>query len=559
MNTVEAFEEELTTALSNDSSLNGFSDFLHFVGNSDHPKTVYKGIYAMYRLFSLSIRKRRLDLGSSGNSEVKAVGVWLREKLERFSLLLQGYLHDEDENLRNASLRIFFGLLKQLSDYDDLLTQLFKVIVQGLLLCPQSKRCSTASADRFLELDVRDTLVDDWLSKYADLRWYYFRASGALLLQQPVITSNPQVPKNALFIIEKLASTQLQITDISNRWLGDSAALPNHSKGSIPAGSDQPAEDDWRTFFDSQMDDEDEVGGEKANTRRVHAMTVHEQIRSVPAHKTMFTKCWLALLPCLSSLPVDDTREDLVKRALSVFHRGVMPYMTRPILLMDWVAGCVDFGGSVAVLALNALFSLMKDYNLDYPQFYTRLYALLDRDVLYLKHRSRFFRLTELCLQSTHLPATLLASFIKKLSRLSLSASPAAIVLIIPFTYNILKRHPALMVMIHRTGDSPDDPFDVTEQNPTQTNAIESSLWELYSHKIHYHTSVATMARIFEEVFTKPSYALEDFLDHTYMTLLETELKRKIKKEPAVVDQSLFLPQSLSPPEDITHSTWVLA
>ena len=49
-----------------------------------------------------------------------------------------------------------------------------------------------------------------------------------------------------------------------------------------------------------------------------------------------------------------------------------------------------------------------------------------------------------------HLPAALLASFVKKLSRLSLTAPPAAIVIVVPFVYNILKRHPALMVMIHR-------------------------------------------------------------------------------------------------------------
>jgi U3 small nucleolar RNA-associated protein 19 len=53
----------------------------------------------------------------------------------------------------------------------------------------------------------------------------------------------------------------------------------------------------------------------------------------------------------------------------------------------------------------------------------------------------------------SHLPAAILASFVKRLSRLSLSAPPAAIVMIIPFTYNILKRHPALMVMIHSTGE----------------------------------------------------------------------------------------------------------
>jgi U3 small nucleolar RNA-associated protein 19 len=53
-----------------------------------------------------------------------------------------------------------------------------------------------------------------------------------------------------------------------------------------------------------------------------------------------------------------------------------------------------------------------------------------------------------------HLPVALLASFVKRLARLSLSAPPAAIVMIIPLTYNILKKHPALMVMIHRVDES---------------------------------------------------------------------------------------------------------
>ena len=155
----------------------------------------------------------------------------------------------------------------------------------------------------------------------------------------------------------------------------------------------------------------------------------------------------------------------------------------------------------MGLLALNALFVLMTEYNLyvhlsssganskdyyrvgsDYPSFYTRLYAFLDRDVLHSKHRARFLRMTELFLASTyvlfyrlffpaHTPSTntlifydivtylqtLLASFIKRLSRLSLNAPPAAIVMVIPFTYNILKRHPALMGMVHRIPAEDDD------------------------------------------------------------------------------------------------------
>ncbi|QRV75920.1 ribosome biogenesis protein [Ceratobasidium sp. AG-Ba] len=163
------------------------------------------------------------------------------------------------------------------------------------------------------------------------------------------------------------------------------------------------------------------------------------------------------------------------------------------------------------------------------------------------------------------MPVAILASFVKRLARLSLSAPPAAIVMIIPFVYNILKRHPALMVMIHRIEDNETaqiDPFDENEPSPLRTNAINSSLWELVSHRNHYLSSVSTLAKIFSEVFTKPAYALEDFLDHTYATLLETEVKRKVKKDPAV---ALEAPGNLFPTTaadgvqtgDIVSELWV--
>jgi U3 small nucleolar RNA-associated protein 19 len=111
--------------------------------------------------------------------------------------------------------------------------------------------------------------------------------------------------------------------------------------------------------------------------------------------------------------------------------------------------------------------------------------------------------------------------------------------MVIPFTYNILKAHPALMVMIHsadvddsnglfifasflqrRSIKAPSlDPFLEDEPNPVQTNALDSSLWELLSHTSHYHAPVSTMCKIFSEAFTKPGYTMEDFLDHTYNTV----------------------------------------
>jgi len=135
----------------------------------------------------------------------------------------------------------------------------------------------------------------------------------------------------------------------------------------------------------------------------------------------------------------------------------------------------------------------------------------------------------------------------------------------IPFVYNILKRHPALMCMIHRDGEV-SEPFEDTflpdEPNPNLTNALDSSLWELYSHKNHYHAAVSTMARIFEEAFTKPSYPMEDFLDHTYATLIEGEFKRRIKKDPAVENdepEGIFRASDdtqLDPMHNIVETLW---
>ena len=52
-----------------------------------------------------------------------------------------------------------------------------------------------------------------------------------------------------------------------------------------------------------------------------------------------------------------------------------------------------------------------------------------------------------------------------------------------------------------------------------KTRALDSSLWELLSHTLHYHAGVSTLCKVFSEAFTKPGYTLEDFLDHTYHTV----------------------------------------
>jgi U3 small nucleolar RNA-associated protein 19 len=130
-------------------------------------------------------------------------------------------------------------------------------------------------------------------------------------------------------------------------------------------------------------------------------------------------------------------------------------------------------------------------------------------------------------LASTHLPAVLVASFIKRLSRLTLNAPPGGVVAVVPWIYNLFKKHPTCTFMIHRgattaearenlENEGMDDPFLPDEGDPMKTLAIESSLWEVVMLQSHYHPNVATLAKIISEQFTKQSYNLEDFLDHSY-------------------------------------------
>ncbi|EAW20188.1 ribosome biosynthesis protein NOC4 [Aspergillus fischeri NRRL 181] len=280
----------------------------------------------------------------------------------------------------------------------------------------------------------------------------------------------------------------------------------------------------------SMLSECDNVPGPQHKFENFHTKTSkqNKKLLSVNSHKKQAQNAWLAILQ-------NDLSHTQRKTLLRNMVYTIEPWFNRPELLMDFLTDSYNVGGATSLLALSGLFYLIQEKNLDYPQFYHKLYSLLDADLLHSKHRSRFFRLMNTFLSSTHLPAALIASFIKRLSRLALNAPPTAIVVIVPFIYNLLKNHPTCTFMLHRVvrdeqtkatleAEGMDDPFDVNEGDPTRTKAIESSLWEIETLQSHYHPNVAAIARIISEQFTKQAYNLEDFLDYTYQGMLQAEL-----------------------------------
>ncbi|KAI9220496.1 CBF/Mak21 family-domain-containing protein [Blastocladiella britannica] len=237
-------------------------------------------------------------------------------------------------------------------------------------------------------------------------------------------------------------------------------------------------------------------------------------LRQAVAHKRAFSEFVLAYV----RLPLTPV---LYKRVLMVVQAQIMPHMTDARLLMGFLNESYQRGGSVGVLALHGLFTLIVRHNLDYPDFYTKLYALFDRDLLHVKYRSRFLRLFVIFMQSTHIPAYLVAAFLKRLARLCLHAPPAAVLAALPIMYNLIKRHPATFVLIHRDGldasaAAREDVFDMDATDPAKARALESSLWELTALQRHYFPNVATLAKVFSEKMTKPGWEVEEFLDYTY-------------------------------------------
>lgn len=254
-------------------------------------------------------------------------------------------------------------------------------------------------------------------------------------------------------------------------------------------------------------------------------------LRSVTQHKKRGRAAWLELMGLIRT-------KDERKRLLNITSTIIAPWFTKPELLADFLTSSYDTGGSMSLLALSGVYYLIKERNLDYPSFYPKLYSLLDRDILHSKHRSRFFRLLDTFLASTHLPAVLVASFVKRLARLALHAPPGAIVFVVPWIYNLFKRHPTCTFMLHRVVREPElqqqikdngffDPFLADETDPMATRAIESCLWEIVHLQSHYHPNVATIAKIISEQFTKQSYNMEDFLDHSYASVSRLSVRAR--------------------------------
>ncbi|KAG6894298.1 hypothetical protein C0992_006672, partial [Termitomyces sp. T32_za158] len=158
------------------------------------------------------------------------------------------------------------------------------------------------------------------------------------------------LPHNLLSILECLDTFPTEKGELNSWWVSEMGSKPPKPKGPSKKGGEAESsedeadpqgeddEDDWRKFFDEEPEAKnDKTQGPGA---RLHKLTIHQSLHALASHRAVFTRAWLALLPRLS---VTGDGKDLTMRALNFMHHGVMPHLTRPVLVMDWVGASVDY------------------------------------------------------------------------------------------------------------------------------------------------------------------------------------------------------------------------
>ncbi|KAL8702496.1 MAG: hypothetical protein Q9201_004336 [Fulgogasparrea decipioides] len=467
-------EEQVLRSRKHYNSIPTLLNYCHEDGGEAR-KEIITAAVALCRIFCRLMAARSMSKPRDAPPDEVTIVQWLRGQLMSYKETLLSFLSKPDLSVRCTALTLLMRLLKGESESLQLSSD--DIWRKGAFPSLVSKIIDSGTPEA-----VREEFVEKYLQPYDDVRFYAFAGLSdacAGSLSEEVLDH----------VISILAMLDLKVAE------------------------------------DKSMDD---LYIKEQGKRR-------HKVHNLAAHKKQAQELWLKIL-----------RSNLSRRqrktVLNLMADQIVPSFTRLELLMDFLTDSFNAGGSISLAALSGLFHLMQEKNLDYPQFYTKLYSLLTSEILHSKHRSRFFRLLDTFLSSTHLPAALVASFIKRLARLTLFAPPAGIVVVVPSIYNLLKNHPTCTFMIHRrpeysdftSGEGMDDPFDMEEPDPMETDAIDSSLWEIHTLQSHYHPNVAAIAKILSEQFTKQAYNLEDFLDHSYSSMLNAELSKEIKKAPVI-------------------------
>lgn len=468
-------------------NLNNIVEILTILKSNKEDELIHTSIVSLKKIFSHYLPSI-LTFDEKSNDKKKVVIQWLKDNYANFVSYLLTLFENDEPAIQIITLKTLFEFIKHETTFFSLQkgflvmnNKIFIPTVKAILLCEN------------LNKTFYDAILEQ-IDSYDDLRYYFLKAVETVVNNSANVKKSDNKSEEGTYNVSVNTLYSI-LSEIQNMPLEDSQI---------------------ETFF---ILNPAELKGDSEEK-------VKHPLLTVKGHNQVFGDAWLAFLKLPLTVPI-------YKRVLLIINKRIIPFMTNPVRLIDFLTDAYNEGGAISLLALNGLFTLMNEHNLDYPEFFTKLYALFDNDLMHIKYRSRFFRLVDLFFTSSHMPAYIVAAFIKKMARLALYSPPSGVVIIVPLIYSLMKRHPSCMVMIHREGNLKTDKFDMNEKDPLKSGAMESSLWELNAIRKHYYGDLASLGDIFTSDFKKEPYELEDFLDRTYSSFVESELNKKVKKTPA--------------------------
>lgn len=165
------------------------------------------------------------------------------------------------------------------------------------------------------------------------------------------VPAPPSLVPNLITLLESLITMPTHASEL-NSWWGSTPivikkATSSNGNSSKKRKLSSMAKDDQHdgstgVFDSSSSASEGEYDAAPSSTKLSSrdAKKLLPPLLSLPAHKRVFQDAYLALL----ALPTMASDESSQKRVLSMLHRQVLPHMTDPRRLMDWLVDCVGQG-----------------------------------------------------------------------------------------------------------------------------------------------------------------------------------------------------------------------
>ncbi|CAF0729897.1 unnamed protein product [Brachionus calyciflorus] len=533
--------DDLTNQIiKNKKHSNSIVDLLKYASDSKKIQVCVKSINSLCSIygsylkdgkFALFKNQSEFDMFEKNvknlNSDEK-YRLWMHQRLNDLKQLLLDYLKNDTTkspkfaSVKIASLNGLFELVKNETIYKKVDENEEKHHIPQDLI--------ESLVDAVLKTEMEDKLLKrmKYYMSFNDLRYFVLKYLTVEFYKKNNITET---------ILE----------NILNLFSVTPGLVKEEKKKPIPKPSDDLDMDLDLNGIDGDSKKNDELKTESENSEesddiklfalKKQNLVANSKIIQQDAHRKLFNDCFVNFLKHQLS-------PNLYKKLLIKLPEKLIPKMTNPLMLADFLTNSYNSGGLISVLALNSLFILISSYNLEYPNFYQKVYQLLDSAIFNTKYKDRFFQLLDMFLLSTHLSSVLVGAFIKKLSRMTLTCPPADLKFLIMFIYNLLIRHPNCKILIHNKSkvEVLEDPFDVNCMDYNKCNALKSSLWEIQSLKKHYCAYVSKEVEKLTSLSQTIEFPLDDaFENNSYESLIEIELDSNKATANCAINYSICL------------------